>query len=157
MTNVAPPEGTTLFLIGMRVTKPWRVRAWVGVFAAMARILGHLRANRGAGMLSHRLYLGSSAMVVSYWSSADDLRRFAAAADAPHLPAWRWFTRNFADTNSVGIWHETYVIGEHETISSGMGAWGLAEAVGAEPIGSGQATAAARLAHNGCPAARRVP
>ncbi|MEE3851215.1 DUF4188 domain-containing protein [Gordonia sp. LSe1-13] len=149
LTNQTPPPGTTLFLIGMRVTNPLRVRAWLSVFLAMPRMLFHLRRHTDAGMLTYRLYVGSSLMVLSYWRSPEDLRRFAADADAPHLPAWRWFNKRFADTNSVGIWHETYVIGDHETISSGMPPWGLAEAVGAEPIGRGSATAAARLAR--CP------
>ncbi len=67
---------------------------------------------------------------------------------APHLPAWRWFNKRFADRNAVGIWHETYVIGEHETITSGMPPWGLAEAVGAVPVGPGTKTAAQRSRHN---------
>jgi hypothetical protein len=151
ITNVQPPAGTTLFLIGMRVTHPLRVRAWLSVLIAMPRMLVHLRRHADAGMLSYRLYLGPSLMVVSYWRSPEDLRRFAADGDGPHLPAWRWFNRHLADTGSVGIWHETYVVGEHETISSGMPPWGLAEAVGAQPIGVGQSTAAGRLARSGCP------
>lgn len=145
MTNDVPPAGTTLFLIGMRVTRPWRVRAWVSVMAAMPRMLWHLRRRPEAGMLDSRLYLGRSLMVVSYWRSADDLRRFASDPDAPHLPVWRWFNRELADTGSVGIWHETYVVAEHESISSGMVPQGLARVVGWRPVGPGTATAAGRL------------
>ncbi|MFW0783878.1 DUF4188 domain-containing protein [Gordonia sp. CPCC 206044] len=150
-TNVTPPPGTTLFLIGMRVTHPLRLYAWLYPFFAMPRMLIHLRRHRDAGMLTCRLYLGASLMVVSYWRSADDLRRFAADPGAPHLPAWRGFAKRFAGTNSVGIWHETYVIGEHETSASGMPPWGLAEAVGVKPIGSGEGSAAQRLAATSCP------
>lgn len=147
-TSVTPADGTTLFLIGMRVTRPLRVRAWLSVLVAMPRMLRHLRRDPDAGMLDAHLYLGRSLMVVSYWRSAEDLRRFAADAAAPHLPAWRRFNRSWADTDSVGIWHETYVIGEHETIASGMPPWGLARAVGSCPVGGGTATAAARLARS---------
>lgn len=148
MTNNVPPEGTVVFLIGMRVTRPWRVRAWLSVMAAMPRMLIHLRRRPEAGMLDSRLYAGSSLMVISYWRSAEDLRRFAADPDAPHLAAWRWFNRDLADTDSVGIWHETYVVGEHESISSGMAPQGLARAVGWCPVGPGATTAASRLARS---------
>ncbi|MFT4393891.1 DUF4188 domain-containing protein [Gordonia lacunae] len=148
MTNDVPPAGTAVFLIGMRVTRPWRVRAWLSVMAAMPRMLIHLRRRPEAGMLDARLYLGGSLMVLSYWRSADDLRRFASDPTAPHLPAWRWFNRELADTDSVGIWHETYVVGEHESISSGMAPQGLARAVGWRPVGPGTTTAASRLARS---------
>lgn len=145
MTNVPPPPGTTLFLIGMRVSKPWRVRAWLSVFLAMIPMLAHLRRNRDAGMLSYHLYALPSPLIVSYWRSDADIRRFAADAGAPHHPAWLRFNKKYADTNSVGIWHETYVIGEHETIAGGMPPWGLAGAVGGREIGAGDRTAAQRI------------
>ncbi|GAA1479755.1 DUF4188 domain-containing protein [Gordonia sinesedis] len=148
MTNRRPPAGTALFLIGMRPTKPWRLRAWLSVYVAMPGMLVHLRRHRDAGMLSARVYAGGSFLVVSYWRSADDLRRFAADPDAPHLPAWRRYVRRLAGTDSVGIWHETYVIGEHETVSEGMPPWGLAEAVGAESVSVGTTTAARRIAQS---------
>lgn len=149
MTTLSPPEGTALFLIGMRVTRLWRVRAWLAVLAAMPKMLIHLRRNPEAGLLSAQLYLGRSLMVVSYWRSAEDIRRFAADAGAPHLPVWRWFNGELAGTDSVGIWHETYVIGEHETIASGMPPSGLAQAVGACPVAAGTTTAAQRLTRSG--------
>ncbi|MGC5248090.1 DUF4188 domain-containing protein [Gordonia sp. DT219] len=144
-TNQPPPDGTALFLIGMTLPRLRHPRAWLSVFLAMPRMLWYLKANAETGLLSARLYLGSSIMVVSYWRSAEDVRRFAADGAAPHLPAWRRFTKRFADTNAVGIWHETYVIGEHETIASGMSPRGLSEAVGAVPVGVGTATAAQRI------------
>ena len=146
MTSEKPPEGTTLFLIGMSRPRLRGLGAWLYTFTAMPAMLLHLRKNRDAGMLSARLYLGSSLMVVSYWRSAEDLRVFAAHQDGPHLRKWRGFVKRYADANKVGLWHETYVIGRHETIGSGMAPWGLAEAVGWRPIGAGQATAAQRLA-----------
>ncbi|MEP9416819.1 DUF4188 domain-containing protein [Gordonia sp. VNQ95] len=148
MTSTIPPEGTTLFLIGMSLPRPWHPRAWLGVFLAMPRMLMFLKRHPEAGLLSSRLYVGSSIMVVSYWRSAEDVRRFAADPDAPHRPAWQWFTKRYADTNAVGIWHETYVIGEHETIYGGMPPYGLADAVGAQPLGRGTRTAAQRAERN---------
>ncbi|MDL9936548.1 DUF4188 domain-containing protein [Gordonia sp. ABSL1-1] len=144
-TNQTPPPGTAMFLIGMRVTRPWRLGAWLAVFLAMPRMLWHLHRHPDAGMLSGHLYVGRSLMLVSYWRSADDIQRFAAAGDAPHLAVWRRFTGRYAGTGSVGIWHETYVIGEHESVSSGMSPWGLTEAVGWRLVGAGTQTAGTRL------------
>lgn len=146
MTNCPPAPGVTLFLIGMRVTKPWRVCAWGSVLLAMPRMLRHLRRHPEAGLLGAQLYLGRSFTVVSYWRSPEDVQRFAADPAGPHLPVWRWFNRELRDKDSVGIWHETYVIGRHESISSGMPRTGLAEAVGWMPVGHEAATAARRLA-----------
>ena len=145
MTSRRPPDGTVLFLIGMSRPRLRGLGAWWYTFAAMPGMLLHLRRNRGAGMLSARLYLGSSLMVVSYWRSVEDLRAFAADSAAPHLSRWRVFNKRYAGTNRVGLWHETYVIGDHETIGSGMAPWGLAEAVGWQPIGRGQATSVQRM------------
>ena len=145
MTAAPPPEGTTLFLIGMSLPRLWHLRAWLGVFATMPRILVYLGRHPDAGLFSSQIYLGRSLMVVTYWRSADHLRRFAADSDAPHRPAWDWFNRHFADTDAVGIWHETYVIGEHESICVGMPPYGLTEAVGWEPVGRGTATSKQRM------------
>lgn len=146
VTAESPPQGAALFLIGMRVTRPWRLLSWLSVMIEMPPMLWHLRRHHDAGMLASRMYFGGSILVVSYWRSGEDLRRFAADTSAPHLPAWRRYSKRLADRNRVGIWHETYVIGEHETIYAGMPPWGLAEAVGHRPIGPAEATAQRRLA-----------
>lgn len=146
MTNKKPPEGTVLFLIGMGWPRLGGFKAWVYTFTAMPGMLVKLARRRHLGMLSARLYVGSSIMVVSYWRSVEDLRRFAADSAGPHLPKWRGFVKRFADKNAVGLWHETYVIGAHETIGSGMRPWGLSEAVGWQPIGPEAATSAKRMA-----------
>ncbi len=140
-----PPEGTTVFLIGMRVNKPWRLHEWLGVFFAMPRMLAHLARHPEAGLLSYDVYLGRSIMLVSYWSSAEALRVFAGNPRAPHAGAWRRFNKRRAGTGSVGIWHETYVIGEHEAVYGGMPPFGLGRAVGTRLVGAGTATAKQRL------------
>lgn len=145
MTSKRPPEGTVLFLLGMSPPRLWHPRAWLAVFSAMPKLLIYLGRHPEAGLLSSKLYLGRSIMVVTYWRSVDDLRGFAADSDAPHLPMWRWFRKRYDDTAAVGIWHETYVIGEHESVSAGMPPYGLSEAVGWEPVGRGTATSAQRM------------
>ncbi|OBA57074.1 hypothetical protein A5777_07520 [Gordonia sp. 852002-10350_SCH5691597] len=148
MTNMPPPEGTSLFLIGMRVNHPLRLKSWLYVFFAMPRMLLYLSRRRDSGMLLYRLYLGPSPMVLSYWRSPEALQAFAADAAAPHLPAWRWFNSTVRGRDDVGIWHETYVIGDHETISYAMPPWGLAKAIGGRPIDGPHASARGRLAEN---------
>jgi len=145
-TPLTPPDGTVVFLIGMRVNKPWRLHEWLGVFFAMPRMLAHLAKNPDAGLLSYDVYAGRNMLVVSYWSSAEALRTFASAPEAPHASAWRRFNKRLAGSGSVGIWHETYVIGEHEAVYSDMPAFGLGKAVGIQPVGAGKATAKQRLA-----------
>lgn len=146
MTNRKPPEGTVLFLLGMRPTKPWRIDAWCYAFFTMPWMLEHLRRNPEAGLLHRNLHIFPTPIVVSYWRSEEHLRRFAADGDAPHRPVWRRFNRLYADRGLVGIWHETYVIDRHESIFSGMPARGLARAVGAEEVTAATRTAAKRSA-----------
>jgi Domain of unknown function (DUF4188) len=40
-----------VFLIGMRINKPWKIHKWLPVFLAMPRMLKELRANPDAGFL----------------------------------------------------------------------------------------------------------
>src|SRR4051812_20797524 len=56
--------------------------------------------------------------IVQYWRTFADLERYARAADAEHLPAWRRFNQLVRDSGDVGIWHETYKVraGEYEAI-----------------------------------------
>lgn len=145
-TAATVPEGTTLFLIGMRVRKPWHVISWFRTAIAMPRMLAYLARTPEAGLLSYDLYLGRSALVVSYWRDAEALRTFAANTRAPHAKAWRWFNKQVAPNGSVGVWHETYVIGAHEEIYSSMPPFGLSKAVGAEPVETHSRTAKQRLA-----------
>jgi len=97
--------------------------------------------------------VGSAApvLVMSYWRSAEHLRRFAADAESPHLQPWRDFNRQVGDDGTVGVWHETYVTrpGQREVIYVNMPAFGLGEAIGAHPVGPGAATAAQRMTGQG--------
>jgi hypothetical protein len=68
---------------------------------------------------------------VQYWRSFDHLERYARDPDALHWPAWVEFNRRIKDARAdVGIWHETYKVraGEHESVYSGMPAFGLGKA-----------------------------
>jgi hypothetical protein len=123
-------QGVVLFLIGARVNTWWRVDQYLWVFLAMNRMLGHLAQHPECGMIRARNWFGRTTMQVAYWRSLADLVGFAAAEDAPHLPAWRRFYKKAAASGAVGIWHETYLVrpGNFETIYANMPLFGLAEA-----------------------------
>jgi len=114
-----------LFLIGMRINKPWKLRSWWPVFAAMRPMLRELDANPQLGCLG---YTFGWPVIVQYWQSFDRLESYAKASDRLHLPAWRRFNKALGNARGdVGIWHETYRIaaGSYETIYSGMPPYGL--------------------------------
>jgi hypothetical protein len=147
--HVARIEGDfVVFIIGMRVNRPWKVRAWWPVFRAMPQMVKELEANPESGFLgaTQGLLTGGPALI-QYWRSFEHLERYARDPDARHLPAWRAFNQHIRGSGDVGIWHETYRVraGEYETIYGNMPRVGLA-AVGEHlPIGSTSATAAQRI------------
>lgn len=119
--GVAPP-GTVLFLIGVRFNRPWKVQKWLPVFRAMPRMLAELRQQPDLGMLGCQTYLAPdlTVLITQYWASFDCLEEYARAEERSHLPAWRNFNKRVRASGDVGIFHETYVVGEHETMYVNM-------------------------------------
>ncbi len=116
-----------VFLIGMRVNKPWKIHKWLPVILAMPRMLKELAANPESGFLGHIM---SSRVIVQYWRSFDDLEAYARSKDQEHRPAWVAFNKRVgASREDVGIWHETYQVraGEYEAVYSGMPPFGLGQ------------------------------
>ena len=114
-----------IFLIGMRINKPWKVHKWWPVFRAMPKMLKELADDPDSGFLGHR---SSPGVIVQYWRSFEHLEAYARNKDAAHWPAWLGFNRRMRECREdVGIWHETYLIraGEYEAIASGMPPQGL--------------------------------
>src|SRR3712207_4305739 len=91
--HTATIEGDfVVFLIGMRVNKPHRVREWWPVATAMRPMVKELEARPEMGMLSASFgffYGGPS--LVQFWRSFEHLERFARDPDSLHLPAWKHF------------------------------------------------------------------
>jgi len=117
--------GFVVFLIGMRINKPWKLHKWVPVFLAMPRMLKELEAHPESGFLGHS---GLGRIIVQYWRSFEHLEAYARAKDKQHWPAWVDFNRRIGNSRSdVGIWHETYLIkpGQYEAVYSGMPPTGL--------------------------------
>lgn len=142
-----------VFLIGMRVNRPWKVHKWLPVFLAMPRMLKELASKPDSGFLGHQQFL--SGPMVQYWRSFEHLERYARSRDAQHWPAWVAFNKKVGHASGdVGIWHETYRVaaGQYECIYGGMPRFGLAKAGRHVPVSAGRDSARARI-HPAAPAA----
>jgi len=114
-----------VFLIGMRINKPWKIRKWLPVLLAMPKMIKKLEAHPDSGFLGHN---GLGKVIVQYWRSFEHLEAYARSKDKLHWPAWVEFNKRMgAGQGDVGIWHETYVVkpGNYEAIYNGMPPFGL--------------------------------
>jgi Domain of unknown function (DUF4188) len=136
-----------VFLIGMRVNRPLRVRQWWPVAAAMPRMLKVLKDHPELGCLGTQQWVGRTTVMIQYWRDFESLDRFARDKDLPHLEPWRRFNRLVRASGDVGIWHETFRVraGEYETVYGNMPVFGLAAAARHLPAGRKADTAAARI------------
>jgi hypothetical protein len=115
-----------VFIIGMRINRPWKPHKWLPVFLAMPRMLRELASSPDSGFLGS---IGGIGVIVQYWRSFEHLERYARNADQAHWPAWVDFNRRVhISSGDVGIWHETYLVraGEYEAIYGSMPRYGLA-------------------------------
>jgi hypothetical protein len=138
-----------VFLIGMRINRPWALHRWLPVAQAMGPMLKSLYADPESGFLGGEQILYSGGVgLIQYWRSTEDLERFARDPKETHLEAWKRFNRAVSKDGSVGIWHETYTIaaGNYETIYGNMPRFGLASATAHVPVGKRGETARERLA-----------
>ncbi|MGE0792251.1 MAG: DUF4188 domain-containing protein [Sandaracinaceae bacterium] len=100
-----------VFLIGMRINRWWRIDLWLPVAFAMVRMLKELEANKEAGLLGWEGGgLGNPNLMVQYWESSEKLMEYARSKESAHFPAWSAFNKKVAETDAVGIWHETYEV-----------------------------------------------
>jgi len=136
-----------VFLIGMRINKPWRPDLWLPVFNAMPRMLAELSKDKDSGLLGYRLTIGAGGpLLVQYWSSSEKLYGYASERNAAHRPAWAEFNRRARKApGAVGIWHETYVVERAESIYAGMPVSGLAAATSSVPVARRGESARERL------------
>ncbi|WP_040337207.1 DUF4188 domain-containing protein [Candidatus Blastococcus massiliensis] len=138
----------TVFLIGMRINKPWRPDAWLPAFLAMPRMLRELARDPSSGFLGSRMTLGPGGpLLVQYWRRTEDVYRYAGDREAAHRPAWAAFNRRARRVpGAVGVWHETYEVARAESVYVDMPTTGLAAATSARPVGGRLDRAADRLA-----------
>jgi hypothetical protein len=135
MANVIPKRMTAridgdfvVFLIGVRINKPWKIHKWLPVISAMPPMIRELEANPASGFLGA---IRSFSVIVQYWRSFEHLEAYARDPGRLHWPAWVAFNKRSANSRGdVGIWHETYRVraGEYECVYSGMPLFGLAKA-----------------------------
>ena len=117
-----------VFLIGMRVNRPWKIHKWVPVAMAMGPMVKEALADPSIGLLSVQ---SVGLVLIQYWRSFEHLERYARAREHRHWPAWTDFNKRVrAASGDVGIWHETYLVkaGQYETIYGAMPRMGLANA-----------------------------
>ena len=136
-----------VFLIGMRVNRPWKPHKWLPVAVAMPRMLRWLDKHPEAGLLGWGNAWINGPAVVQYWRSFEDLDRFARAPAEPHLKAWKQFNAAVRASGDVGIWHETYKVraGEYEAVYGNMPRIGLAAAGRHQAVASSAQTASRRI------------
>jgi Domain of unknown function (DUF4188) len=126
-------ESFVVFLIGMRVNNIWAINKWVPTAQAMGPMLKSLHRYPEKGFLGQESFFRLSpigTVLITYWKSFEHLEHFARSADDPHLEPWRAFNRSIGSDGSVGIWHETYLVGsgQSESIYVNMPIFGLAAA-----------------------------
>jgi hypothetical protein len=117
-----------VFLIGMRINKPWKLHKWLPVFRSMPRMIAELERKPESGFLGHIFSFG---VIVQYWRSFEHLETYARDPNHLHWPAWTDFNKRVGRSRGdVGIWHETYKVssGQYECVYSGMPTFGLAKA-----------------------------
>ena len=135
-----------VFLIGMRINKPWKIHKWLPVFMAMAPMLKELEQHPESGFLGHIVGIK---VIVQYWRSFEHLEAYARTKDKLHWPAWVAFNKKIGGSrDDVGIWHETYQVraGEYETIYSGMPPFGLGSVAKLVPASGNRQSARERIA-----------
>ncbi|MFN0148644.1 MAG: DUF4188 domain-containing protein [Dehalococcoidia bacterium] len=138
-----------VFLIGMRVNRPWKVHKWLPVFMAMPRMLRELSERPEMGLMGYRLMLANpfAPLVIQYWRSFEQLEAFSRGKENTHFPAWMKFNKRVGSGGDVGIWHETYRVraGEYEGVYNNMPPTGLGKAGRLIPASGRHATAPGRM------------
>jgi len=87
-----------VFLIGMRVNKPWKVRSWLPVAKAMPGMQRELLAQPELGCVSMSNWMGArGSLSVQYWRDFESLDAYARDPNQGHLPAWRAFNKAIRD------------------------------------------------------------
>lgn len=145
-----------VFLIGLRVHKPWRLGVVGPTLLAMPKMIAELEQNKAAadrgeeeslGYFGSRLTVhGLATTTIQWWRSVDDIYAYASAPSMTHRPAWLAFHRAARqDPSAVTIWHETYAVSAAESLYAGPAPFGLADVAGTVPVGRRGETARERL------------
>ena len=137
-----------VFLIGMRINKPWKVHKWLPVARAMGCMINELYSAGDLGLRHVESWFGRTSIMVQYWESFEALEDYATNKSAEHVPAWGEFNKLVGSNGDVGIWHETYVVkpGTFECVYNNMPRFGLSRAFETIPAVGAYARAPSRMA-----------
>ena len=116
-------QDIVVFMIGMRMNRPWKVGQWLPVARAMPTMLRWLAEHPQEGLLhAEGAWMMGGPTVVQYW-------------------------RTVEDTGDTGIWHETYAVRADaiESVYGNMPVVGLAKATHHVPVGRKGQSAARRM------------
>ena len=151
VTAKVDSDELTVFLIGMRINRPWKIHRWLPVARAMGQMIQELYAHPELGFRHVESWFGRTTIMVQYWSSPKALEAYATGRNHAHLPAWQRFSRSVGSNGDVGIWHETYRVrpGDFECVYQNMPRFGLARAYSQVPATGPLARAAGRMAARG--------
>ena len=143
--------GFVVFLIGMRVNRPWKIHRWLPVALAMGRMIDELAGRPDMGLKHVESWPGRTSIMVQYWESFEALEAYARNRSAEHLPAWSKFNKLVGSNGDVGIWHETYAVspGSFECVYNNMPRFGLSRAFDTIPAAGAYARASSRMSEPG--------
>ena len=138
-----------VFLIGMRLRRPWKLHRWLPLVLTKGKMLKELRNGGAEGFLGA---VPGLPVTVIYWRSYAALEAWALAPGGSHAVSMAAFNRSHLDIGGdIGFWHETYLVraGQYEAVYSGMPPFGLGAASRLVPVTPGLATARQRLKSTG--------
>jgi len=147
VTASVDADELVVFLIGMRINKPWKVHKWLPVARAMGRMITELYSAGDLGLRHVESWFGRTSIMVQYWDSFEALEAYATARSNQHLPAWQAFNKAVASNGDVGIWHETYQVqaGSFECVYNNMPRFGLSRAYETVPATGAYSRASSRM------------
>ncbi len=98
MSKIIPQKMTVemdgefiVYLVGMRINKPWKIHKWLPVFLAMPRMLKELADDPESGLLGFRLV--NPLTVLQYWRSFEHLEAYARNKNKTHAQAWSAYSK----------------------------------------------------------------
>lgn len=143
----------TVFIIGMRINKLYRVDKWLPVARAMGPMIAELSSQPDSGYLGGEFLRSGLRTIVflQYWRSFDHLEVYATSRNQRHLPAWKDFYRKANRGEAVGIFHETYSVEPcmFETVYGNMPPFGLGKVAGLAAAEGARNKARARMMATG--------
>ena len=140
-------DSFVVFVSGMRINRPFAVSKWLPVAREMGGMLKELYENKELGFLgTESFFNGRTTLQIQYWKSFEALEHYACHASF-HVETRKNPNLKSSKNESVGIFHETYVIekGQYESVYVNMPRFGLAKAGESIPVNRQRETAQARM------------